>query len=411
MEQRIDHPGGAQAGRADERRHRRIAWLAGAAGLAAVCVLVGYGALSHAQRSARAEQTLQREQTRVPVVRTQPVKTTRDAKQIELSGNMEAFDSSTLFARATGYVAKRNVDIGSRVHAGDLLAQIAAPDLDQQLAQARAQLTQLQAALNQAQANQELARKTNERTSQLVREGWSSQQQGDQDRQNFKAQSASVGVAQANLDAQRAQVARLEKLTGFERVTAPFDGVITARQVDVGSLVTADTANGTPLFAIARTNTLRVQVYVPQEDAFGIKDGLQAQVLVPEMPDRTFHGTVARNARALQAGTRTLLAEVDIDNSDGVLYPGLYSTVRFQVPRPQPVFTVPAEAIIFDRNGLSVAVVEDGKARIRRIELAADDGAQVDVKQGLRPGDRIILSPPVNLSDGMPVTATDAPPK
>ena len=165
--------------------------------------------------------------------------TANDAPQVvDLAGSMQAFDAATLYARATGYVSARNVDIGSRVHKGDVLAVIAAPDLDQQLAQARAQLLQMQAALVQAAAQRSLAHVTNQRTSRLVQEGWDSRQQGDQDRTTLSTQSAGVGVAQANVAAQQAQVNRLVELTGFERLIAPFDGVITARDVDVGNLVT-----------------------------------------------------------------------------------------------------------------------------------------------------------------------------
>lgn len=388
-----------------DRRRRRIAWSAALAALAMVACLIGYGAWWHAQDQAVAKDTLRREQSMVPTVRTKSVSAVTEPKQLDVAGTMDAFESATLFARATGYISKRNVDIGSRVHTGDLLVTIAAPDLDQQLAQARAQQTQFDAALAQARANEELARATNERTARLVTQGWQSQQQGDNDRLAFAAQTAAVRVAAANLEAQKAQVSRLEQITSFERVTAPFDGVITARQVDVGSLVTADTANGSPLFSIARTNTLRVQAYVPQDAALAIKDGSQADITVPEIPGRRFHGTVARNANALQAGTRTLLTEVDIDNSDGALRPGLYCTVRFSVPRTQPVMIVPAEAVIFDERGLSVAVVFDGKARLRHIELAADNGAEVEVKQGLNPDERVILNPPIDIADGMPVNA------
>jgi RND family efflux transporter MFP subunit len=171
----------------------------------------------------------------------------------------------------------------------------------------------MQAALAQSQANMELARANNGRTSRLVQQGWAAAQQGDTDRLNFAAQTAAVGVARANLEAQQAQVNRLEQLTGFEHVVAPFDGVITSRQVDVGSLVTADASSGTPLFSIAHTDVLRVQVYVPQGAFFGLKDGEQAEVTVPELPDRVFQGIVARNASALQPETRTLLAEVDVN--------------------------------------------------------------------------------------------------
>src|SRR5262249_39225574 len=162
-----------------------------------------------------------------------------------------AFDSATLFARATGYIAVRNVDIGSKVRKGDELALIAAPDLDQQLDQAKAQFVQLQAAVEQAKANADLGRVTNARTSRLVDQGWASKQQGDQDRLNSASQTAALAVARANVVAQQAVVNRLEQLTGFEKVIAPFDGIITGRFIDVGSLVTADAATGTPLFSIA----------------------------------------------------------------------------------------------------------------------------------------------------------------
>ena len=171
---------------------------------------------------------------------------------------------------------------------------------------------------------------TNARTSRLVAQGWNSQQQGDQDRLHFASQTAALAVARANVVAQQAVVNRLVQLTGFEQITAPFDGVITSRFIDVGSLVTADVASGTPLFSIARTDVLRVQVYVPQTDYFGIKDGDRATVTVPELPDRVFDGKVARNARALAAGTRTLLTEVDVDNKDGTLTAGLYGIVHLQ---------------------------------------------------------------------------------
>ncbi|MGO9134763.1 MAG: efflux RND transporter periplasmic adaptor subunit [Methylovirgula sp.] len=381
-------------------------WMFGIGALALLIGLSAYGVWGHAARSAAAEQTLQQQQSLVPHVRTAAVKATSAPRMLSLPGNIQAFDSAIIFARATGYIAKRNVDIGTRVHAGDVLAIIAAPDLDQQLLQARAQLVQLQASIAQANANQELAKRTNARTVQLVAQGWQTKQQGDTDRLTFDAQSAAVKVAEANLKAQQAQVLRLEKLTGFEKVIAPFDGVVSARDIDVGSLVTADISSGTALFSIVRSDVLRVQVYVPQDSAFGIKDGESADVLIPEIPGRVFKGTVARNARALQPGTRTLLTEVDVDNKDGTLLPGVYCTVHLAVPRPQPVITVPSQAIIFDKTGLSVAVYENGVAHLRHLDVLADNGADVEVRAGLKPNDQIILNPPVGLIDGMRVTTT-----
>jgi multidrug efflux pump subunit AcrA (membrane-fusion protein) len=220
----------------NEQRRRRTARLLGLATLAGLSLAVGFGAWNHANRAAATVATLEAARSAVPVVHITPVKSDDSPLKIDLPGTVQAFDSATLFARATGYISKRNVDIGSRVHSGDVLAVISAPELDQQLAQARAQLAQMQAALAQARANMELAQANNGRTSRLVQQGWAAAQQGDMDRLNFAAQTAAVGVARANLKAQQAQIIRLEQLTGFERVVAPFDGVITSREVDVGSL-------------------------------------------------------------------------------------------------------------------------------------------------------------------------------
>jgi RND family efflux transporter MFP subunit len=379
----------------------KSAWRLGVGALLVLGVMVGWGIWSHMARSSDAQTALTTRQNSVPIVRVMPVKTIDGPSTVDLPGTMQAFDAAVLFARATGYIATRNVDIGSHVHAGDVLVIIAAPELDQQLAQAKAQLAQMQSALAQAQANGTLAQVTNRRTAQLVTEGWSTQQQGDTDRLTLTARVASIGSAEANLLAQQAQVNRLIELTGFERVTAPFDGVITARQIDVGSLVMADANGGTSLFSIARTDVLRVQVYVPQENVFALKDGQTATVTVPQLAGRVFHGTVARNAQALSTSTRTLLAEVDVDNKEGALAAGLYGIVHFEFPRESPVVMIPSEAIIFDKNGLSAAVFADGEVHLRHLDLQADNGAQVEVRAGLKPGDQVILNPPLNVTEGM----------
>jgi RND family efflux transporter MFP subunit len=386
-----------------ERRRRRTAWSLGLAAVVVLGALIGVGAWGHAQQRAETTALLTIERDAVPVVRTEVLRPLDAPRQIDLAGSTQAFDSATLYARATGYIGKRNADIGSHVHAGDVLAVVAAPDLDQQLAQARAQLTQLQAALVQSQANMELARVTDRRQSQLTTLGWTSQQGGDQARLNYAGSVAAVGVARANLQAQQAQVGQLEQLTGFECVVAPFDGVITSRQIDVGSLVTANANSGTPLFSIAHTNVLRVQIYVPQEDYFGLKDGQLAEVSVPELPGRVFRGRLARNASALQADTRTVLAEVDVDNQDGTLAPGIYTVVHLDEPRLHPVLSVPSQAIIFGKDGLQAAVDENGVARLRHLDVAADNGGTVDVRAGLQAGDRLILNPPIGVTDGMRV--------
>ena len=390
----------------DDRGRRRLARMLGLGAVATVAGLVGLGAWSHAEQRAETVAVLEAQRNAVPDVRTMLVTAETGPRTLELPGNLAAFDSATIFARATGYISVRHVDIGSKVHKGDVLAVIAAPDLDQQLAQAKAQLLQLQATVTQAQANAELGRVTDSRTARLVAQGWSSQQQGDQDRLGFAANRAAVAVAQANVVAQRAAVDRLEQLVSFEQVVAPFDGVITARHIDVGSLVTADASSGTSMFSIQKTDVLRVQVYVPQSDYFGIADGDRATVTIPELPGRVFEGKVARNAQALADGTRTLLTEIDVDNRSGTLAAGLYGIVHLQVRRTTPVVRIPSQAVIFNSNGLSAAVVVDGKVVLRKLDIEQDDGADVEARAGLRPGDRLILDPPVGAVNGMRVRAS-----
>jgi RND family efflux transporter MFP subunit len=394
------------------RRGKAFARLVGWAALLGVAFLAVYGFRGKQQRDAAAIETLRQAEAQVPLVRTAAAGAVTAPRQLDLPGTIRPFDSATIFTRATGYISKRMVDIGSKVKAGDVLAIISAPDLDQQLAQARAQVIQLEAAIEQARANSQLAYATNQRTSKLVDQGWQTKQQGDVDRLTARAQEAALNVAQANLKVQKAVVSRLEELTSFERVTAPFSGVITARNVDIGDLVTADNAGGTSMFAMDRTETLRVQVYVPQDSAFALKDGFDAQVTVPELPGRVFKGKIARNAGSLQPGTRTLLTEVDVSNAGGQLRAGIYCRVHFDIPRPEPVIIVPSQALIFDSNGLSAAVYENGTARLKHLDLLRDNGAQVEVRAGLNPGDKIILNPPAGIRDGMRVQSLeeDAPP-
>jgi RND family efflux transporter MFP subunit len=396
---------------ANDRGRRKIATWLGIGAIVVLAGLVAFGAKSQSDRNADAVAALEARKNIVPNVRIMTAKETAGPRTIELPGNLAAFDQATLFARATGYIATRNVDIGSKVKKGDVLAIIAAPDLDAQLAQAKAQLQQLQAAVLQAQANADLGKVTDQRTARLVQQGWSSAQQGDQDRLTAAASTAALAVARANVVAQEAAVNRLTELTGFEQIIAPFDGVITSRLIDVGSLVTADASSGTSLFSIQRTDVLRVQVYVPQAAYFGIKDGDHAEVTIPELPGRSFDGVVARNASSLAAGTRTLLTEVDVDNKNGALTAGLYGILHLQVQRPNPTIVIPSQAVIFGKDGLMAAVVsDDGKVELRKLNVEYDNGASVEVRTGLKAGDRVILSPPATAANGMAVKVQEPPP-
>ena len=280
------------------------------------------------------------------------------------------------------------------------LATIVAPELDHQISQAEATLAQLEAAAKQARANQKLASVTWRRDEPLVKEGWIPKQQGTVDVQTLRANDAAVSVAEANVVAQQAALQVLQQQKAYQSVVAPFDGVITQRNIDIGSLVQADAVNSTFMFTILQSNVIRTQIYVPQDAASGVAPGIAAVIRVPELPDHPFPGKVTRIADALQPGTRTLLVEIDIPNPDGALSPGIYATAELHIPRKTPSLSVPAGAIIFNKNGVQVAVVEGGVARLRKISIARDRGTEVEVVDGIKAGDRVILNPAVQLADG-----------
>ena len=379
--------------------------------LAVVVLLIlagtlGVGFWQHHSLHAEVMATAQARRDLVPSVRTAVIRASDGFRSAAWPGTTEAFEQANLYARASGYISKRTVDIGSRVKSGNLLAEIKAPEIEHQIAQADGTLAQLQATLLQAKANRDLAQVTWERNSKLVKDGWTTQQQGDTDRLTLQARDAAVAVAAANITAQEAQLRVLNQQKAYQSVVAPFDGVITQRNIDIGSLVQADAASGTILFALMNSDVIRIQLYVPQDDAFGVTPGTEAVVRVPEMPGREFAGTVARIADALQPGSRTLLTEIDVPNPDHALSPGLYCRVELKIPRKTPSMIVPSEAIIFNRDGLSVAVVENGVVHIRSITSVRDFGTSMEVSAGVVTGDNVILNPQVDLAEGRKVTAT-----
>ena len=264
-------------------------------------------------------------------------------------------------------------------------------------------MSQAEASLRQTDANRELARVTNSRTSVLAKQGWATKQQGDVDRLNFLAQQNAAQAATANVETQKAQIRLLRQKRSYLEVLAPFDGVVTQRNVDVGSLVQADLNSGTFMFQMMRGNVVRVQTYVPQDQAFGLKAGVEAIIRVPEIPGREFPGTVTRVADALQPATRTLQTEVDVQNPDGALVPGAYCTVELLAPRKTRSLVLPSGAIIFNQHGVYVAVVKDGVAHFQQVTIVHDLGKEVEVNSGVVEGDEVILSPPVDLTDGQTV--------
>jgi RND family efflux transporter MFP subunit len=364
---------------------------------------VSLGAWRHYSQHQEVMATAERERDFAPSVRVATVEANPGIVSITLPGTTAAFADANIYARATGYIAKRNVDIGDGVKQGELLAQLAVPELDDQISQNEATLAQLKSALEQAKANLTLAQVTWDRDKPLVKEGWATQQQGTVDVQTLKAQEAAVSVAQSNVASQENLLRVLRQNRDYAYVAAPFDGVITQRNVDIGSLVQGNTNSGTFMFEIMQKDVIRVWVYVPQDAAFGVTPGIDAIVRVPELPDREFPGRVTRIADALQSGTRTLLTEIDIPNPDGALPPGVYCSVELKIPRKTPSLVVPAEALIFNRDGLQVAVFNNGKSEIRKVRVSRDLGTRVEVDTGVKPGDRVILNPPVNLVEGSKV--------
>jgi HlyD family secretion protein len=400
----------------DARPPSRRLYLVVAAALLGALAWGGYGRW---QQNAAAIETQNQTLNFVPELRVAIAKRQDGPVLLTLPGTVLPFDQARIYARATGYVAERRVDIGSRVQKGDLLLRIAAPDLDHQLSEAEARLGQIQAALEQARAGAEQARSdatladvTNSRTLSLATQGWQSKQTADNTRLGLASKVAAVAnaeagvkVAEANVRAQMATVQRLLQLTQYEKVEAPFNGVVTARNVDSGDLVKADdNSGGTPLFALQRDDVVRVQVNVPQSGAVGLQDGLAANVHVPELPGRTFEGKVARNSVALDAASRTMLAEVDVPNPDGALRSGLYVNVAFAIPRLTPAVVVPAEALLFNGDGLRVATVDDaGRVHMRNVSVYRDYGTTLELREGLQGGERVALTAPADIAEGQQV--------
>jgi RND family efflux transporter MFP subunit len=374
-------------------------WL-GIGALLALLAGLGLGAWGYREQHRQVADAAVQHENYVPKLRVATIKPSDPTVVVTLPATTAAFAQANIFARASGYIDKRNVDIGDNVKAGELLAHITAPEIEHQIQQAQASIGQSQAALQQAQANAELANVTWGRDKPLVQQGWVTKQQGSVDEQTLQAQQAAVGVAQQNLAAQQAQLKVLQQQQDYQSVVAPFDGTITQRNIDVGSLVQADATTGTFMFTIMQSNVIRTYVHVPQDAAFGLEPGVGAKVRVPEIPGREFPAKVTRVADALEPNTRTLLAEVDIPNPDGALSPGIYCAVELDILRKVPSLTVPADAVVFNADGLRVAVLENGTAHFQKIAVTRDLGTAVEVSEGVKPGDQVILNPPVNLAEG-----------
>jgi len=379
----------------DTNRHllRRLRWVGVAFALLAV-VIVAHGMVSRAAQDSRLHALTEAEATPVVAVIT-PTRVENRAA-LDLPARLQAYSQASIYARVPGYLKSWKHDIGSRVKAGDVLAEIETPDLDQQLAQARADL-------NVAQANAKLAQISAERWQSLASTDAVARQDVDQRTFTWNANVAQVKAAQANVD-------RLMAEESFKRLVAPFDGIVTARETDVGALINVGAAGGGELFVVSETRKLRVYVDVPQSDVPRVPEGTQATITVPEHPDRTYTGTVEASSQAVNPATGTTLMQLIVDNSAGELMPGDYASVHLQVAPAVNVLSVPSSALIFDAKGLYLATVgPDNRVLLKAVSIARDLGPVVELASGVAATDRVIENPPDGVGDGATVRLADLP--
>ncbi|RZU43437.1 efflux RND transporter periplasmic adaptor subunit [Edaphobacter modestus] len=315
------------------------------------------------------------------------------AQDLVLPGNVQAFTQAPIYSRTNGYLKKWYFDIGAHVRQGQLLAEIETPEVDQQLQQSRAELDRMQ-------ANMELAGVTSNRWQSLLAKHAVSQQETDQARSNYIA-------AQAAVDASKANVRRLEQLQNYEKIVAPFDGVITARNTDIGDLIDAGSSSSNPraLFQLATTGKLRVYAAVPEVYADSIHNGDTADLTQDSNPSEKIPGTIVRNAKAIDLASRTLNVEVDVNNRDNRLLPGAYVFVHFHVPGGANAFTVPSNTLLFRAEGLRVAVVRNDRVELAPVTIGQDYGNTVEITSGLTSSDEIVIDPSDSLASGMQVRA------
>ena len=342
-----------------------------------------------------------------PVVSTASPQRAPEVVEIPLPGSVQPILETGIWARTNGYLKARYVDIGDRVRKGQILADIETPEVDQQLMQAIATMAQDKANVVKLEADLGLARTTLQRYV-TAGPGTVSKQQIDERTSGVTTAEKAVDAARATVNADDANVHRLVELQSFQKVYAPFDGIITVRNVDPGSLITAGSTTGTTmLFSLAKVDMLRIFVYVPQANAPDIKVGASASVSVRQLPDRTFTGKVTRTAGAIDPSSRTLLTEVDVPNPDGLLLSGSYATVRFRLQRPDPPLVIPQSALLVDANGVRVALVgSDGTLHYHPVQIGRDYGSTVEVLSGLAPTDVLATGLSPNVTDGSRVEIT-----
>lgn len=356
------------------------------------------------------------ESAKLPVVRITKVKRAEGSADLELPADLQALIESPIYARVEGYISKRNVDIGWKVKKGQVLVELETPELDQQLRQARAAVSQSAAAMKQAEATLaqskaalKLAQITTERWKKLAAEGVSSKQEADEKEATYNVRQAETEAAAANVasvqEARRAAEAnlnRLEELKSFSKLPAPFDGIITYRNPDIGTLISAG-AGQKEMFRVADISTIRVFVNIPQAYVNDVRPGVPAKLRIDEL-NRTIDVKVGGIANALDMTTRTMLAVIRIPNPDGSLMPGMFSRVLLKLPNPPSILSVPADTVVSRNEGTFVAVVKpDRRIQFRKISISRDTGVSVEVNQGVSEGDVLVMNPNDEIRDGVMV--------
>ncbi len=361
-------------------------------GIAAVIVVMGITTRKMADAKLR-EWT---ESQAVPVVAVAPPDTRGKRTTLDLPGRLEAYTQAQIYARVSGYVREWKADIGTPVKAGDLLAEIDAPDLDQQIMQAEADLAS-------AKANSALSDMTLQRGQSLITSRAISQQDLDQRAADSSNKQGLVRAAQANLD-------RLRVLERYKRLVAPFDGLVTARTTDVGALINAGSGGGPPMFVVSQINKLRAYVNVPQNYVPSIRLGTKAQISVPEYPGKKFPGTVEASAQAVDVASGTTRMQLVVDNASGELMTGAFATVTFELPNPESAINVPASALIFNRSGLQIAIVDrDNRITLKPVTISRDLGSEVEIASGIAADDRVVINPPDGVVTGDLVRIAGSP--
>ena len=373
---------------------RRGLTIAGVSVLIIAVVVVIFGITTRKVADAKLQDWTEKQA--IPVVATAPPDTRGKKTTFSLPGRLEAYIQAQMYARVTGYVKKWDADIGAPVKAGQLLAEIDAPDLDQQIMQAEANLAS-------AKANAVLSDATLKRGQSLITTFAISQQDLEQRAADASNKQGLVRAAQANLD-------RLRVLEQYKRVVAPFDGLVTARATDIGALINAGAGGGPALFVVSDTSRLRVYVNVPQNYVPSIPVGTKAQIAVPEYPGRTFPATVEASARSVDAASNTVRMQLVVDNGPGELMTGDFTNVTFELPHPEVAINVPASALIFNESGLHVATVSsDSRIVLREVTISRDLGNEVEIGSGIAADDRVVINPPDGIASGDKVRIAGAP--